>query len=125
MSAVCVYCASGPVDQPYLDLAAEEAGPHLGESASRGEPGVVAQHRAGVTGLELAGDEEGGDEARDAGAAAYQAQRWEAMFEPAVGLSLGAATVIALGVFWLIPRLLPQPGSIGPEDGHDGQHPDQ
>ncbi|MBR7192963.1 TIGR00730 family Rossman fold protein [Gordonia hongkongensis] len=23
MSAVCVYCASGPVDQPYLDLAAE------------------------------------------------------------------------------------------------------
>lgn len=35
------------------------------------------------------------------------------------------ATVIALGVFWLIPWLLPQPGSIGPEDGHDGQHPDQ
>ncbi|TXD75184.1 ABC transporter ATP-binding protein, partial [Mitsuaria sp. TWR114] len=39
-----------------------------------------------------------GELARDAGAAAYQAQRWEAMFEPAVGLSLGAATVIALGV---------------------------
>ncbi len=44
-----------------------------------------------------------GELARDAGAAAYQAQRWEAMFEPAVGLSLGAATVIALGVgAWLV-----------------------
>ncbi len=44
-----------------------------------------------------------GELARNAGAAAYQAQRWEAMFEPAVGLSLGAATVIALGVgAWLV-----------------------
>lgn len=44
-----------------------------------------------------------GELARDAGAAAYQAQRWEAMFEPAVGLSLGAAAVIALGVgAWLV-----------------------
>ncbi len=44
-----------------------------------------------------------GELARDAGTAAYQAQRWEAMFEPAVGLSLGAATVIALGVgAWLV-----------------------
>jgi len=47
--------------------------------------------------------EQFGELARDAGAAAYQAQRWEAMFEPAVGLSLGAATVIALGVgAWLV-----------------------
>ncbi|MDH0868072.1 ABC transporter transmembrane domain-containing protein [Mitsuaria sp. GD03876] len=47
--------------------------------------------------------EQFGDLAREAGAAAYQAQRWEAMFEPAVGLSLGAATVIALGVgAWLV-----------------------
>ncbi|WP_377157112.1 ABC transporter ATP-binding protein [Roseateles sp. UC29_93] len=47
--------------------------------------------------------EQFGDLARDAGDAAYQAQRWEAMFEPAVGLSLGAATVIALGVgAWLV-----------------------
>ena len=41
--------------------------------------------------------------AREAGDASFQAQRWEAMFEPAVGLSLGAATVIALGVgAWLV-----------------------
>ncbi|WP_431102012.1 ABC transporter ATP-binding protein [Roseateles noduli] len=47
--------------------------------------------------------EQFGELARDAGDAAYQAQRWEAMFEPAVGLSLGAATVIALGVgAWLV-----------------------
>lgn len=47
--------------------------------------------------------EQFGELARDAGAAAYQAQRWEAMFEPAVGLSLGAATVIALGMgAWLV-----------------------
>ncbi|WP_431258920.1 ABC transporter ATP-binding protein [Roseateles chitinivorans] len=47
--------------------------------------------------------EQFGDLAREAGDAAYQAQRWEAMFEPAVGLSLGAATVIALGVgAWLV-----------------------
>jgi len=38
-----------------------------------------------------------GDLARHAGEASYQAQRWEAMFEPAVGLALSAATVIALG----------------------------
>ena len=44
-----------------------------------------------------------GELARDAGTAAHQAQRWEAMFEPAFGLSLGAATVIALGVgAWLV-----------------------
>lgn len=43
--------------------------------------------------------------ARDAGEASYQAQRWEAMFEPAVGLSLSAATVIALGTgAWLVSR---------------------
>ncbi|WP_431265432.1 ABC transporter ATP-binding protein [Roseateles chitinivorans] len=47
--------------------------------------------------------EQFGELAREAGDAAYQAQRWEAMFEPAVGLSLGAATVIALGVgAWLV-----------------------
>jgi ATP-binding cassette subfamily B protein/ATP-binding cassette subfamily C protein/ATP-binding cassette subfamily B multidrug efflux pump len=47
--------------------------------------------------------EQFGELAREAGAAAYQAQRWEAMFEPSVGLSLGAATVIALGVgAWLV-----------------------
>ncbi len=41
--------------------------------------------------------------AEDAGTATFQAQRWEAMFEPAVGLSLTAATVIALGVgAWLV-----------------------
>ncbi|OWQ93737.1 ABC transporter ATP-binding protein [Roseateles aquatilis] len=47
--------------------------------------------------------EQFGELARDAGGAAYQAQRWEAMFEPAVGLSLSAATVIALGAgAWLV-----------------------
>ena len=47
--------------------------------------------------------EQFGELAREAGDAAFQAQRWEAMFEPAVGLSLGAATVIALGVgAWLV-----------------------
>ncbi|SEK95604.1 ATP-binding cassette, subfamily B, multidrug efflux pump [Roseateles sp. YR242] len=46
-----------------------------------------------------------GDLARHAGEASYQAQRWEAMFEPAVGLSLTAATVIALGAgAWLVAR---------------------
>ncbi|UXH77301.1 ABC transporter ATP-binding protein [Roseateles amylovorans] len=41
--------------------------------------------------------------AQEAGTATFQAQRWEAMFEPAVGLSLTAATVIALGVgAWLV-----------------------
>ena len=40
-----------------------------------------------------------------AGESAYQTQRWEAMYEPAVGLSLGAATVIALGMgAWLVQR---------------------
>jgi ATP-binding cassette, subfamily B, multidrug efflux pump len=43
--------------------------------------------------------------AREAGDASYQAQRWEALFEPAVGLSLSAATVIALGTgAWLVAR---------------------
>ncbi len=47
--------------------------------------------------------EQFGELAREAGDASFQAQRWEAMFEPAVGLSLGAATVIALGVgAWLV-----------------------
>lgn len=47
--------------------------------------------------------EQFGELAREAGDASFQAQRWEAMFEPAVGLSLGAATVITLGVgAWLV-----------------------
>lgn len=47
--------------------------------------------------------QEFGGLARSAGEAAFQAQRWEAMFEPAVGLSLTAATVIALGMgAWLV-----------------------
>lgn len=47
--------------------------------------------------------EQFGELAREAGGAAYQAQRWEAMFEPTVGLSLSAATVIALGAgAWLV-----------------------
>ncbi|ANH68781.1 ABC transporter ATP-binding protein [Mitsuaria sp. 7] len=47
--------------------------------------------------------EQFGELAREAGDASFQAQRWEAMFEPAVGLSLGAATVIALGAgAWLV-----------------------
>lgn len=40
-----------------------------------------------------------------AGEAAFRAQRWEAAYEPAVGMALTAATVIALGLGgWLVAR---------------------
>lgn len=40
-----------------------------------------------------------------AGHASYQAQRWEAAFEPAVGMTLSAATAIALGLGgWMVAR---------------------
>ena len=40
-----------------------------------------------------------------AGEAAYQAQRWEAAYEPAVGMTLGLAMTIALGLGgWLVSR---------------------
>jgi ATP-binding cassette subfamily B multidrug efflux pump len=43
--------------------------------------------------------------ADSAGAASYQAQRWEAAYEPAVGMTLGAAMAIALGLGgWLVAR---------------------
>ncbi|MDN3922251.1 ABC transporter ATP-binding protein [Roseateles violae] len=43
--------------------------------------------------------------ADSAGEASYQAQRWEAAYEPAVGMTLGAAMVIALGLGgWLVQR---------------------
>ncbi|MBB4845249.1 ATP-binding cassette subfamily B protein/ATP-binding cassette subfamily C protein/ATP-binding cassette subfamily B multidrug efflux pump [Paucibacter oligotrophus] len=40
--------------------------------------------------------------AASAGEASYQAQRWEAAYEPAVGMTLSAATVIALGLGGLL-----------------------
>ncbi|TFZ06065.1 ATP-binding cassette domain-containing protein [Ramlibacter henchirensis] len=41
--------------------------------------------------------------AAGAAQASYQSQRWEAAYEPAVGLSLGAATVLTLGAGgWLV-----------------------
>ncbi len=39
-----------------------------------------------------------GDLAGSAAEASYRAQRWEAAYEPAVGMTLGLATVIALGL---------------------------
>lgn len=43
--------------------------------------------------------------AQDAGEASYQAQRWEAAYEPAVGMTLSAATATALGLGgWLVAR---------------------
>lgn len=43
--------------------------------------------------------------AQDAGDASYQAQRWEAAYEPAVGMTLSAATATALGLGgWLVAR---------------------
>jgi ATP-binding cassette subfamily B protein/ATP-binding cassette subfamily C protein/ATP-binding cassette subfamily B multidrug efflux pump len=50
----------------------------------------------------------GGDFAQKAGAAAaanYDAQRWEAAYEPAVGLTLTTATVLTLGMgAWLVQQ---------------------
>jgi len=43
------------------------------------------------------------DLAADAAEASFRAQRWEAAYEPAVGMTLGAATAIALGYGgWLV-----------------------
>ncbi len=43
--------------------------------------------------------------AQASGQAAFRGQRWEAAYEPAVGISLSAATVLALGMgSWLIAR---------------------
>lgn len=43
--------------------------------------------------------------ADSAGEASYRAQRWEAAFEPTVGMTLSAATAIALGLGgWLVAR---------------------
>jgi ATP-binding cassette subfamily B protein/ATP-binding cassette subfamily C protein/ATP-binding cassette subfamily B multidrug efflux pump len=43
--------------------------------------------------------------AGSAGEASYRAQRWEAAYEPAVGMTLGAAMAIALGLGgWLVER---------------------
>ena len=43
--------------------------------------------------------------AERAGEASFRSQRWEAAYEPAVGMTLGAATVIALAVGgWLVAR---------------------
>jgi ATP-binding cassette subfamily B protein/ATP-binding cassette subfamily C protein/ATP-binding cassette subfamily B multidrug efflux pump len=46
-----------------------------------------------------------GDLAGQAAEAAFRSQRWEAAYEPAVGMTLGAATAIALAVGgWLVAQ---------------------
>jgi ATP-binding cassette subfamily B protein/ATP-binding cassette subfamily C protein/ATP-binding cassette subfamily B multidrug efflux pump len=68
----------------------------------------VQDHLAGVRTLRALGllarsRAQFGQLADEAGEAAFQAQRWEALFDPAVGLSLSAASVIALGMgAWLV-----------------------
>jgi ATP-binding cassette subfamily B protein/ATP-binding cassette subfamily C protein/ATP-binding cassette subfamily B multidrug efflux pump len=56
-------------------------------------------------GLEARSSQRFGQLARDAADASYQAQRWEATYEPAVGFTLTAAIVLSLGFGgWLVWR---------------------
>ncbi len=67
----------------------------LNQQVQESLAGVRTVRALGLTGLHQA---RFATLAGDAAEASYRAQRWEAAFEPAVGMTLGAATAIALGL---------------------------
>lgn len=67
----------------------------LNQHVQEGLAGVRTLRALGLTERNAA---QFGELADSAGEASFQAQRWEAAFEPAVGMTLGAALTIALGL---------------------------
>jgi len=86
-----------------LNVAAEDSLNRFGDLNQDVQESLAGVRTLRAFGLSAQSQKRFADLAGHAGEAAYRSQRWEAAYDLAVGMTLGAATAIALGVGgWLV-----------------------
>lgn len=89
----------------HLDTAAHDSLTRFGDLNQEVQETLAGVRTVRALGLVQRSERRFGELAGRAGEASFRSQRWEAAYEPAVGLTLGVAATIALGVGgWLVAR---------------------
>jgi ATP-binding cassette, subfamily B, multidrug efflux pump len=89
----------------HLHQAAQDSLARFGDLNQQVQESLSGVRTVRALGLVARSERQFGDLADRAAEASFRSQRWEAAYEPAVGMTLGAATVIALAMGgWLVSR---------------------
>jgi ATP-binding cassette subfamily B protein/ATP-binding cassette subfamily C protein/ATP-binding cassette subfamily B multidrug efflux pump len=89
----------------HLHQAAQDSLARFGDLNQQVQESLAGVRTLRALGLVARSEARFGELARSAAEASFRSQRWEAAYEPAVGMSLGAATAIALAVGgWLVAQ---------------------
>lgn len=89
----------------HLHTAAQDSLARFGDLNQQVQESLSGVRTVRALGLVARSESQFGDLADRAAEASFRSQRWEAAYEPAVGMTLGAATVIALAMGgWLVSR---------------------
>jgi ATP-binding cassette, subfamily B, multidrug efflux pump len=89
----------------HLHQAAQDSLSRFGDLNQQVQESLAGVRTLRALGLVGRSQQRFGDLAGQAAEAAFRSQRWEAAYEPAVGMTLGAATAIALAVGgWLVAQ---------------------